>query len=108
MEGLFEKVVSRFSISACRALIPPSTVLYGAHRLHRRHSEGLPSYQTSQSNTPLPSLADLSAPKQKQGVKMDIGSLALIPVFQGSIVQMKFKDMVYKNGFFSIWKKKSS
>lgn len=81
MEGVFEKAVSHFSISICRALIPPSAVLYGAHRLHRRRSEGLPSYQTSQSNTPLPSLADLSAPKQKQRVKMDVGSLALIPVF---------------------------
>lgn len=60
------KKFCHFSVTVCRGRIPPSTIPRAAHHLHRRHSEGLPSYQTSQSSTPLPSWADLAAPKQKQ------------------------------------------
>lgn len=66
----FEKVVCHFSMT-----------IRGTHRLHQRHSEGLPSYQTILSNTPSPSLADLSVSKQNQRVKMETGQSCTHPYF---------------------------
>lgn len=103
----FEKIACHFSMPICWAINLLSTrTVYGAHHLHQRHSEGLPSYQTILSNTPWPSLADLSVPKQKQRVKIETGQSCTHPYFPEKHCSNAVCDMVYKGVFFSSWHKK--
>lgn len=81
--GNLERVTGPFLLTAVyTAVNPKQVIIYGAHHLHQRYYEGLPSYQTSQSKTPSPSLAYFSVTKTKDRIKCRQDNAALIPTSQ--------------------------